>query len=38
MAQRRTIHEVTLQDLTASNEEVQELVGERVPRAFHEPS
>lgn len=38
MAQRRTIHEVTLQELTASNAEVQELVGERVPRAFREPS
>jgi len=36
--QRRTIHEVTLQELTASNAEVQDLVGERVPRAFREPS
>jgi hypothetical protein len=38
MAQRRTIHEVTLEELTASNAEVQRLVGERVPRAFREPS
>lgn len=38
MSTRRTIHDVTLEELTAGNAEVQEIVDELVPRAFREAS